>query len=103
LLSESTFSELVKYLSKNNQYKNIYVFLDWDDSGGVENVKKGVEWTKSIEDFSNGLIKGIYFSEDMRQKLLSKNIKDIDELAMYLNYSQTELFFKKLMNKYEIQ
>ena len=100
LLSESTYNALVLYLLKNKPYKNVYVFLDWDDGNGVSKVKKGVEWTRSIEQSSGGYIKGVYIPEQLRQKLLSMNIKDIDELATYLTGPQTELFFRKLL-KYE--
>jgi DNA primase len=98
LLSESTFNKLVQKLKEDNHYTKIYALLDWDDSNGEVNVKKGVEWTQAIEECSEGMVQGIYLKEPLRQKLLSMNIKDIDELALYLTREQTELFFRKLLS-----
>ncbi len=90
VLAEGNYRGLLKEIENDfKQYDNIYCLLDFDRAG--ENS------TQSIENESNGRIKGVYLPLDVSNYLYTKGIKDVDEVAVNLGYSALKRLIEKIL------
>jgi len=101
-IAEGIFKGIIRELSDSlNCYTNIYAWLDFDWCENIPNVYKGVERTEQIELESKGKIKGIFLPPKESQFLLSRGIKDVDEVLLNLgkNYLYNLFIKSKLYSK----
>jgi len=98
-IAEGIFKGVIRELSGSlSCYPIIYAWLDFDWSENVPNVYKGVERTIQLEEASNGRVKGLFLPPQISNFLLSRGIKDIDEVYTNLGEDYLNNLFLKVLN-----
>jgi hypothetical protein len=98
-IAEGIFKGIIRELSGSlSCYTNIYAWLDFDWCENVPNVYKGVERTEQLEVESKGKIKGIFLPPQESNFLLSRKVKDVDEVYLHFGAEYLNNLFLKSKN-----